>query len=161
MSGQGRVAIVGLGGIFPDAPDLGRFWANVEAGRAAAREVPPGRWVLDPEDAFDPRVARPDRVYSTRGCFVEGFELDPLGLELDPGLIARLDPMFHLALHAARAAWLDAKTGEVDRSRVGVVFGNIDLPTATSSALARASACPSAINSRPFSPVEAGVCCGR
>ena len=137
MSGQGRVAIVGLGGIFPDAPDLGRFWANVEAGRAAAREVPPGRWVLDPEDAFDPRVAQPDRVYSTRGCFVEGFELDPAGLDLDPGLIDRLDPMFHLALHAARAAWRDARMDEVDRSRVGVVFGNIVLPTETSSALAR------------------------
>jgi len=137
MSRQERVAIVGIGGIFPRSPDLTRFWANIEGGVAAAREVPPGRWLLDVEDAFDPAVGRPDRVYSTRGCFVEDFTLDPSGLDLDPALLGRLDPMFHLALHAGRAAWLDARTGAVDRSRVGVVFGNIVLPTETASALAR------------------------
>ena len=34
-----RVAIVGIGGIFPDAPDLAQFWANVEAGFASTRDV--------------------------------------------------------------------------------------------------------------------------
>ena len=28
MSRHERVAIVGIGGIFPRSPDLGRFWAN-------------------------------------------------------------------------------------------------------------------------------------
>ncbi len=131
-----RVAIVGIGGIFPRSPDLERFWSLVEAGEAATREVPPGRWRLGPADAHDPRVARADRVYSTRGCFVEGFELDPAGLALDPALLGRLDPMFHLALHAGRAAWLDARTEQVDRGRVGVVFGNIVLPTESASKVA-------------------------
>ena len=134
-----RVAIVGIGGIFPRSPDPGRFWANVEAGLAATREVPPGRWLLEPADAHDPRVGLADHVYSTRGCFVEGFRLDPEGLDVDPGLLGRLDPMFHLALHAGRAAWRDAVTGPVDRSRVGVVFGNIVLPTETASAIARST----------------------
>ena len=134
-----RVAIVGVGGIFPDAPDLASFWANVECGASAAREVPPARWLLDPSDAYDPAVAKPDHVYSTRGCFVEGFTLDPSGLDLDPEVVARLDPMFHLALHAARAAWSDAQTEGVDRSRVGVIFGNIVLPTEGASAIARAT----------------------
>ena len=131
-----RVAIVGIGGIFPGSPDLERFWANVEGGVAATREVPPGRWALDPLDAFDPIVGRPDHVYSTRGCFVEGFAFDPEGLDLDASLVDRLDPMFHLALHAARAAWLDARTSDLDRSRVGVVFGNIVLPTEAASKIA-------------------------
>src|SRR5262249_60682242 len=61
----------------------------------------------------------------------------PEGLARAPGLVERLDPMFHLALHAGRAAWLDARTEALDRSRVGVVFGNIVLPTETASALAR------------------------
>ncbi len=139
MSMGGRVAIVGIGGIFPRSPNLARFWANMEAGVDAAREVPPGRWPLDPADAYHPRVATPDRVYSTRGCFVEDFRLDPEGLDLDPALLDRLDPMFHLALHAGRAAWRDARTAEVDRSRVGVVFGNIVLPTESASAIARAT----------------------
>ena len=131
-----RVAIVGIGGVFPGAPDPERFWSNVAAGVDATTEVPRGRWSLDPADAYDPAVAVPDRVYATRGGFVEGFRFDPEGLDLDPALVARLDPMFHLALHAGRAAWRDAKTEGLDRSRVGVVFGNIVLPTETTSALA-------------------------
>ena len=133
-----RVAIVGLGGIFPGAPDLERFWANIAGALDATREVPPGRWAIDPKEAFDPRVGQPDRVYSTRACFVENFRLDPEGLDLEPGLLDRLDPMFQLALHAGRQAWRDAVTEGLDRRRVGVVMGNLVLPTEGAAALARA-----------------------
>jgi PfaB family protein len=131
-----RVAIVGIGGVFPGAPDLQGFWDLVAGGLDATTDVPEGRWLLDPGAAYDPAVGTPDRVYSTRGGFIEGFRFDPEGLALDPGLGNRLDPMFQLALHAGRAAWRDAKTEELDRSRVGVVFGNIVLPTETASAIA-------------------------
>lgn len=131
-----RVAIVGIGGVFPGAPDPDRFWANVAAGVDSTTGVPPGRWALDPADAFDPRVATPDRVYATRGGFVDPFRLDPEGLDLDPDQLDRLDPVFHLALHAGRQAWRDAVTGGLDRARVGVVLGNIVLPTESTSALA-------------------------
>src|SRR3982750_2319657 len=124
-----RVAIVGIGGGFPPSADLGTFWANVARGIDAPREVPPGRWLLDVADAYDPKVGAADRVYSTRGGFVEGFRLDPEGLDIDAGLLSRLDPAFHLALHAGRQAWRDAATGQLDRRRVGVVLGNIVLPT--------------------------------
>ncbi len=77
MTRDDRVAIVGIGGIFPRSPDLAQFWANVEGGVATARAVTPDRWLLDPADAYDPAVARADHVSSTRGCFVEGFRLDP------------------------------------------------------------------------------------
>ena len=154
-----RAAIVGIGGVFPRSPDLERFWSLVQGGEAATREVPPGRWRLGPADAYDPRVAQADHVYSTRGCFVEGFELDPSGLDLDPALLARLDPMFHLALHAGRAAWLDAKTEAVDRGRVGVVFGNIVLPTEAASRIAEATlgrtfAEAAGLPSEPVEPFE-------
>src|SRR6185503_6349149 len=48
-----------------------------------------------------------------------------------------LDPMFHLGLHAARQAWTSAKTEGVDKDRVGVIIGNIVLPTDGVSALSR------------------------
>ena len=47
------IAVVGMGGIFPGAPDLDRFWANIAAGVDASKEVPPHRWVLDPARAHD------------------------------------------------------------------------------------------------------------
>ncbi|MGE3819739.1 MAG: beta-ketoacyl synthase N-terminal-like domain-containing protein, partial [Isosphaeraceae bacterium] len=72
-----------------------------------------------------------------RGGFISGFHFDTEGLDLDPSLADRLDPMFQLALHVGRAARRDARTERLDRDRVGVIFGNIVLPTETTSALAR------------------------
>ncbi len=133
------VAVVGIGGIFPDAPDLERFWDNIRNGRSAAREVPPSRWSLSADAAFDPVQGTPDRVYSRRGCFIDG--LPPIaelaGLGLDPELVAGLDPLFQLLLHAGKRAFADGITEPVDRSRMGVIIGNLALPSETSGRLAR------------------------
>jgi acyl transferase domain-containing protein/3-hydroxymyristoyl/3-hydroxydecanoyl-(acyl carrier protein) dehydratase len=137
MTPRQRVAIVGIGGIFPQSATLEQFWSNIEQAIDTAREVPPGRWILAPKDAFDPNVGTQDRAYSLRGCFIEGFEFDPEGLQLDAELIAQLDPMCHLALHAGRQAWRDAVTDNLNLTRVGVVLGNIALPTNSVSALTR------------------------
>ena len=133
-----RIAIVGVGGIFPGAPDLDTFWKNVANGVDCGRHVPDGRWYLSPEKASAPWPPQPDRVYSTWGCFIEGFQFDPEGLNLDRALLERLDPMFHLGLHAARAAFRDARQlGGTDLARVGVILGNIALPTESTSAICR------------------------
>jgi acyl transferase domain-containing protein/3-hydroxymyristoyl/3-hydroxydecanoyl-(acyl carrier protein) dehydratase len=133
----GRIAIVAMGGLFPSAPTPERLWEQVLAGADAAREVPPGRWLLDPRDAYDPAVARPDRVYSLRGCFLDEIPLAPSGLDLPADLLAQLDPVFHLALHAGRRAFESGVTRNLDRHRVGVILGNITLPTERVSDLAR------------------------
>jgi len=130
-----RVAIVGIGGIFPQSPTLERFWANIRGGVDTASEVPPGRWVLSVADGFDARVGALDRVYSRRGCFVEPLALDADGLDLETELLAALDPVYHLALHAGRQAWRDAVTHNLDRRRVGVILGNLVMPTDRSSEL--------------------------
>ena len=133
-----RIAIVGLGGVFPGGSNLAEFWNNIAHAIDTGRSVPPGRWFLDPRKAVDKDGPKPDRVYSDWGCFIEGFQFDPEGLSLDPTLLSQLDPLFHLGLHAARAAFRDA--GEIagmDRSRVGVILGNIVLPTESTSALCR------------------------
>ena len=52
-----RIAIVGAGGIFPGAPDLDSFWANIANGVDTGRRVPPDRWYLSPETAFVPNTA--------------------------------------------------------------------------------------------------------
>ena len=59
------------------------------------------------------------------------------GLDIDSTLLERLDPVFRLAGPTAHQAWNDAQIDGVDRGRVGVVFGNIVLPTETASAITR------------------------
>jgi acyl transferase domain-containing protein len=55
------IAIVGLGGVFPDGPDPATFAANTLAGKSAAREVPADRWIIPPDAACTPEFA--DRSY--------------------------------------------------------------------------------------------------
>ncbi|MBI3565226.1 MAG: hypothetical protein HY079_08525, partial [Elusimicrobia bacterium] len=99
MSGRPEpIAIVGAGGIFPDAPTPARFWENLAARRCAAKEVPAGRWPLDPKAAFDPARGAADKLYSLKACFVEGFSFDASGLALDRGWAESLDPAFHFVL---------------------------------------------------------------
>src|SRR5512133_3707871 len=133
------VAIVGIGGIFPDAPDLDRFWSNIRTSRSATRDVPAGRWQIPADAAFDPAVGVADRVYSRRGCFID--EILPAstlsGLFIDPERLEGLDPLFHLLIHAGKRAFDDGITASLDRSRVGVIIGNLALPSETSTRLAR------------------------
>ena len=77
MASASRVAIVGMGGLFPSAATPERLWADVLAGRDRSRDVPPGRWMLDPDAIYDPAIAAPDKVYSRRGCFLDAIPLTP------------------------------------------------------------------------------------
>ena len=131
------VAIVGIGGIFPQSPSLQQFWANICENLNAARRPPAGRWLLPADEVYEPTVGAADKVYSDRACFVEQ-PLEALcvdGLDISGDFLRRLDPMFHLLLHAGRQAYLDGGAPAGDRA--GVILGNLCLPTEKSSALAR------------------------
>ncbi|HAD04101.1 MAG TPA: type I polyketide synthase, partial [Desulfuromonas sp.] len=133
------VAIVGVGGIFPQSPTLDSFWTNITGNITAARRPPQGRWLLEPEEVFAPGVGLADKVYAQNGCFVDPAD-GPLALDdlaLPAELLQRLDPLFHLLLHAGRQAYDDGVTGTLERDRVGVIIGNLALPSETSSAIAR------------------------
>jgi PfaB family protein len=133
------VAIVGIGGIFPDAPDLTTFWNNIRSAKSATREVPKGRWQLDADAAFDAEPGKADHVYSRRGCFIDA--LPPAteipGIRLEPEFLKDLDPLFHLLLHAGTRAFDSAVTKPLDRSRIGVIIGNLALPSEKSAELSR------------------------
>src|SRR5215204_2195582 len=105
MTPTDRIAIVAVAARFPGSgPDLAQFWENVASAADCSREVPAGRWVLPPDRCTDPRVANPDTVYSTRGYYLDPFEPDLNGLELDVEVPA-LDPLFHLVLDVGNRAW--------------------------------------------------------
>ena len=130
------IAIVGLGGVLPGAPTLDDFWNVVEAGVDTASDPPPDRWCLHVDRVYSRDQAQPDRVHSRRACFIRDFQLEIQGIDLPTELVESLDPMVHLALHAGRQAWHDAVTEPVDPARVGVMLGNLVLPTVSASAMA-------------------------
>ncbi len=130
------IAIVGLGGLFPDAPDPATFLRNILHGHDASRPVPVGRWALELPDAYEPGPAH-DKVYSAKACLVDDFSFDAQYLQLAAGALDGLDPLYRIVLHVGRQAFRDAVTKNLDLDRVGVVLASIALPTDGSSAVTR------------------------
>ncbi|MFF4407867.1 SDR family NAD(P)-dependent oxidoreductase [Streptomyces sp. NPDC001404] len=132
------IAVVGMACMFPGAPDLAAYWANVVAGTDAVGEVPPERW--DPELHYAPEAdgARTEsaRTESKWGGFLPDIPFDPLRYGIPPSSLGSIEPVQLLALEAARRALRDAGYEErpFDRSRTSVVFGaeaGSDLSNAT------------------------------
>ncbi|WP_372411376.1 SDR family NAD(P)-dependent oxidoreductase [Streptomyces luteireticuli] len=127
------IAVVGMACMFPDAPDLPAYWANVLAGHDAVGEVPAERW--DPELHYAPD-GDGDRTGSKWGGFLPDIPFDPLRYGIPPSSLGSIEPVQLLALEAARRALRDAGYDErpFDRSRASVVFGaeaGSDLANAT------------------------------
>ncbi len=132
------VAIVGVGGIFPMSPTLDRFWETVIGNVDTSRQPPQGRWLLDPDEAFDPKVGTPDKIYSKKACFIDDEQDSSVaGLDIDADFLAGLDPMYRLLLRTGSQAFSDGRVDQLDRERVGVIIGNLALPSEHSSTMAR------------------------
>ncbi|WIX91186.1 type I polyketide synthase [Amycolatopsis sp. DG1A-15b] len=116
------IAIVGMACMFPQAPDLAAFWANVLAGTDAVTEVPPQRW--DTSLYYDPD-GQGERTPSRWGGFLPEIGFDPLKYGIPPSSLASIEPVQLLALEAAHRALADAGYADraFDRARTSVVFG--------------------------------------
>ncbi|MDT0448180.1 SDR family oxidoreductase [Streptomyces hesseae] len=117
------VAIIGMAGMFPGAPDLPAFWAQVLDGADAVTEVPDDRW----DRALHHGAEAPahDTSASRWGGFLPGIPFDPLRFGIPPSSLASVDPVQLLALEAARRALADAgyERRDFPRARTAVIFG--------------------------------------
>ncbi|MDX6240943.1 MAG: hypothetical protein QOG10_5767, partial [Kribbellaceae bacterium] len=127
------IAVVGMSCMFPQAPDLSTFWANVLSGADSVTEVPVQRWDQSVYYAPD---GDGDRTPSRWGGFLPEIPFDPLRYGIPPASLASIEPVQLLALEAAHRALVDAGYGsrDFDRSKTSVVFGaeaGSDLSNAT------------------------------
>ena len=116
-------AIIGMACLFPGAPDLHTFWANIERGVDAITDVPPNRW---PPVYYDPDSDAADRFYCRRGGFIDEYaQFDPLAWGIMPVAAQGAEPDQLLVLDVAAAALADAGYDDrpFPRERTGVVLG--------------------------------------
>lgn len=118
------IAVVGLGGIFPQAPDIPAFWNNILQGRDCVIEVPLERW--DWRLYYDPDPKAPDKTYSKIGGFIQGFVFNPLEYHIPPQVAPHLDSVQHLAIAATQQALKDSGYDRrpFDAERTAVILGN-------------------------------------
>jgi malonyl CoA-acyl carrier protein transacylase len=120
------IAVVGLGGVLPDAPDVPTFWKNIKAGRYSITDVPVERW--DPALYFDPDPRKPDRTYTKIGAWVREFEFEPLkwGIPIPPRVLESMDLTQIWAIAATHQALADYGYPQrfLDPTRMAVILGN-------------------------------------
>ncbi|MER5948444.1 beta-ketoacyl synthase N-terminal-like domain-containing protein [Streptomyces sp. NPDC001904] len=124
-AGPGRaIAIIGMAGQFPMAPDLDVFWDNLAAGRDCVSEVPDSRWpiasYLDP----DPRAL--GKTYSKwMGTLETADAFDPLFFNISPVEAEHMDPQQRIFLSSSWHCVEDAgiAPSALSGSRCGVFVG--------------------------------------
>jgi acyl transferase domain-containing protein/NAD(P)-dependent dehydrogenase (short-subunit alcohol dehydrogenase family) len=118
------IAIIGMGCVLPDAPDVPSFWANVLAGKYSITEVPSDNWKI--EDYYHPDPKASDKTYCKIGGFVRGFTFNSMEFGIPPKVAETMDNAQKWALVATRQALQSA--GYLDkpfaRDKTAVILGN-------------------------------------
>jgi acyl transferase domain-containing protein/phosphopantetheinyl transferase len=117
------IAIIGMDCIFPGAPNLERYWHNIQQGVDAIAEVPEQRWS---KAFFDPDSGEVDRFYCRRGGFVDEYaEFDPIEFRIMPKAVAGAEPDQLLSLRVGAGALRDAGylNRDFPRDKTAVILG--------------------------------------
>jgi polyketide synthase PksN len=121
--GHEDIAIIGMAGEFPDAPDLARFWQNMREGRDCLTRIPEGRGFAS---ALNRHRSRSGVAISDKGGFIADIDLfDPQLFRMSHHEADKIDPQLRVLLRTAWRAVEDAAyTPEtLAASRVGVFVG--------------------------------------
>ncbi|WP_196812246.1 type I polyketide synthase [Nocardia sp. CNY236] len=120
-----RIAIVGMGCVYPDATDPRQLWENSVSGRRAFRSIPDVRTSLADYYSADP--ATPDTFYADNAAVLTDYTFDRTAFKIAGSTYHSTDLTHWLALDVASRALADAgfENGEgLPRERTGVVVGN-------------------------------------
>ena len=114
-----QIAVVGMAGRFPGAPDVASYWQLLMEGREAVGPIPAHRW--DTSAQLDPAKVIP----SIAAMLEDVDQFDPTFFGISPREAADIDPQQRLMLEVAwqtlEHAGVPAK--RLFESRTGVYFG--------------------------------------
>lgn len=94
---KSEIAVIGVGGRYPQSETPSEFWENLKAGKSCIQEIPPDRW--NAEEYFDASPDKPGKTYSKWGGFLKDIDkFDPLFFHISPAEAEGMDPQERLFL---------------------------------------------------------------
>ncbi|MBL0887266.1 type I polyketide synthase [Myceligenerans indicum] len=120
-----RIAVVGIGLVYPDADSPDELWTNVLAGRRAFRDIPDVRTRLS--DYWSPDPGAPDSFYSRKAAVLRDYQFDRVRHRISTATFRATDMTHWLALDVADRALADAGFpggAGLPARTTGVVVGN-------------------------------------
>ncbi|MFP4498338.1 MAG: beta-ketoacyl synthase N-terminal-like domain-containing protein, partial [Vulcanimicrobiota bacterium] len=121
---QTPVAIIGLGSIFPNSPNIQEYWQTIKNKIDAITSIPETHWNI--EDYFSEDKTARDKTYGKTGGFIPGIDFNPMEYAITPNALEAVDTSQLLGLMVASQALEDAgysKDSEFDRDKVSVILG--------------------------------------
>src|SRR5262252_7928497 len=118
------VAVIGMSGSFPMAPDIDAFWRNLMEGRDCISEIPPERW--DWREVYGDPAVQAGKTNVKHGGFIAGVdEFDPLFFGISPREAELMDPQQRLLMTHVWKAIEDAgyAAGTLSGSRTAIFAG--------------------------------------
>ncbi|WP_343996904.1 SDR family NAD(P)-dependent oxidoreductase, partial [Ideonella azotifigens] len=101
------IAIIGMSGQFPQAPDLEAFWRVLAQGQDCITEIPPERW--DWREWFGDPAHEQNRTHIKWGGFMAGIDqFDPMFFGISPKEARLMDPQQRLMMMHVWKALEDA-----------------------------------------------------
>jgi amino acid adenylation domain-containing protein len=128
-AGPCDIAVIGMAGRFPRAPDVETFWHNLASGRDAITEIPPDRW--DHSLYFDANKDSIGKTYCKWGGFLDDVDrFDAAFFKISPSEAELLDPQERLFLETVwtlleSSGYLGETLQRLCQSRVGVFVGSM------------------------------------
>ncbi|MGA1790296.1 MAG: thioester reductase domain-containing protein [bacterium] len=115
-----EIAIIGMSGRFPKAPNIDIYWKNLIAGRDCIEEIPRERW--DHNQYFDSDPNNPNKAYGKWGGFIKDVDkFDPLFFNISPKEAEQMDPQQRLFLESTWETMEHAGYGDRGRYKDKIV----------------------------------------
>jgi acyl transferase domain-containing protein/acyl carrier protein len=117
------VAIIGMAGVFPKAPDAQTFWHNILA-KVDGIVDPPEESLIS--QVYDPQSTATNRIYCKRGGYIDALPLfRPDAFGIMPVAVDGAEPEHFIALQVAADALRDAGIPDLplNRERTEVLIG--------------------------------------
>jgi acyl transferase domain-containing protein/NAD(P)-dependent dehydrogenase (short-subunit alcohol dehydrogenase family) len=126
VSFDNKYAVVGMGGIFPDAQDIEQYWSNILEKKVSIGSLPSGS--VERDVFYRPNVHslpdKQDRSYTDLWATIDRIDFDARKFMIPPKVVSRMDNNQKLSLLAAEQAIAFGALNSVSKDRVSVIIGN-------------------------------------
>ncbi|TYQ16382.1 UNVERIFIED_CONTAM: acyl transferase domain-containing protein [Acetivibrio alkalicellulosi] len=123
---QDRIAVVSMGGLFPEASNIQELWGNILSKKVSIKDLP--EQVLSKEVFYRPevfgQVNKREKTYTKIGALIENINYEYLSkkYKIPPAVSEHMDPNQHVAIYCADQALQSIKSS-VPKERTAVILG--------------------------------------
>ncbi|NME72105.1 beta-ketoacyl synthase N-terminal-like domain-containing protein [Flammeovirga aprica] len=130
MSKKDKIAVIGMGGLFPGSATLDTFWNNLLENKDLVTLSDEKTFGQDPLRLYHTEKGKLDKCYAIRGGYVRDFDFDPSDYKIQKNLLAKQDDQFKWSLYVAQQALKDSGYWQNTQDKnCGVIVGNLSFPT--------------------------------